>query len=262
MKPEEPAIEVESNPYDEIFKQFSSSYTQTSPLRQFITSDPQCIELKEIAMRLSYSDSADTILIRGDSGTGKELFARSLHNKTLAPFVPINMAGLPDTLAASLLFGHKQGAFTGANESRDGVFVAARDGTVFLDEIGDMPMSQQALLLRVLQEREVTPVGETMPTSINCRIVAATNKDLELMSNEGTFRSDLYGRLMTFELIIPPLGKRPDDIALIAEHYGLPSHIAHTLKDDPLAAQQINKYGTRAIQAYAKRWRMFKRISM
>lgn len=261
MTPEDPHIEVESDSYESIFKQMSNSYTQTSSLQRFITQDKICLELKERAMRLAYTDAVDTVLITGPSGSGKELFARAMHKHIHSPFVAVNMAALPDSLAASLLFGHCKGTFTGATEDREGVFRAAGEGTVFLDEIGDMPLSQQAMLLRVLQEREVTPLGSTTPHSIFCRVVAATNVDLYTKMANSQFREDLYARLMAYQLIIPPWEQRILDVSLIAQSFGLSKEIADNLWVDPFAQVEISRFGVRAIQAYAKRWKLFKSIN-
>lgn len=261
MNPDEPQIEVESDSYESIFKQMSNSYTQTSSLQRFITQDKICLELKERAMRLAYTDAVDTVLITGPSGSGKELFARAMHKHTHSPFVAVNMAALPDSLATSLLFGHCKGTFTGATEDREGVFRAAGEGTVFLDEIGDMPLSQQAMLLRVLQEKEVTPLGSTTPHSIFCRVVAATNVNLEQQMRDGKFREDLYSRLMAYQINIPVWEMRSDDITHIAQSFGLPKEIADGLWLDPIARYQVIHFGVRAIQAYAKRWKLFKSIN-
>lgn len=261
MTPDEPHIEVESESYESIFRKMSDSYTQTSSLQRFITQDPICLELKERAMRLAYSEVVDTILITGPSGSGKELFARAMHRQTLSPFIAVNMAALPDSLAVSLLFGHRKGAFTGATEDRDGAFLSAGEGTIFLDEIGDMPMSQQAMLLRVLQEKEVTPLGDAMPQTVRCRVVAATNVNLESKMQTGLFREDLYARLMAYQINIPVWEMRVHDISFIAQSFGLPKEIADGLWSQPLARVQLNAYGVRAIQAYAKRWKLFKSIN-
>lgn len=259
--PSEPEIEVESSGYDAIFKQFTDNYVQTSALQRFITVDPVCIALKTKAMQIAYApDVADVILITGQSGSGKELFAQAMHKPHSGPFVPVNMAGLPDTLAASLLFGHRKGTFTGANEDRQGIFEAAGTGTVFLDEIGDMPLTQQALLLRVLQEKEVTPLGDTTPIPIQCRIVAATNKNLQREADLRSFRDDLLARLSMFTLAIPDFSKRLDDIPVIAEHYKLPTQQAQELVN-PQHLDRIFRYGVRAIQGYAKRWKLFRTLA-
>jgi two-component system NtrC family response regulator len=160
------------------------------------------------------------ILILGESGTGKELAARRLHRASLrarSTFVPVNCAALSENLILSDLFGHARGAFTGADRSRQGVFETAHGGTVFLDEIGDLPLSAQGLLLRVLQEGEVRPLGEAVPKKVNVRVLAATHRDLSAMVAEKTFRQDLYFRLRVGSVILPPLRDRGGDVLLLAE---------------------------------------------
>jgi DNA-binding NtrC family response regulator/tetratricopeptide (TPR) repeat protein len=162
------------------------------------------------------------ILIFGESGTGKELAARRIHRLSLrarSAFVPVNCAALSETLILSELFGHARGAFTGADRSRQGVFETAHGGTVFLDEIGDLPLSAQGLLLRVLQEGEVRPLGEPLPKKVNVRVLAATHRDLTAMVEERTFRQDLYFRLRVGSVTLPPLRDRGEDPLLLAERF-------------------------------------------
>ena len=162
------------------------------------------------------------ILILGESGTGKELVARRIHRlsaRSRAPFLAVNCAALSETLILSDLFGHARGAFTGADRIRQGVFESANGGTVFLDEIGDLPLSAQGLLLRVLQEGEVRPLGETMPRKVNVRVLAATHRDLAAMVIEKTFRQDLYYRLKVGSVSLPPLRDRGEDVLLLAERF-------------------------------------------
>lgn len=161
-----------------------------------------------------------TILIQGESGTGKELVARAIHYKgSFAgnPFIAVNCGAIPENLLEAELFGYVKGAFTGANENRDGFFQAASGGTIFLDEIGTAPQMVQTSLLRVLQEKEVRKVGSQTTQKINLRIIAATNSDLHEMVQKGTFREDLFYRLNVVNIEIPPLRERPDDIKPIAE---------------------------------------------
>jgi len=156
-----------------------------------------------------------TVLVSGETGTGKELWARLLHRsgpRSDKAFIPVNCAALTPALAESQLFGHEKGAFTGAQGKSLGIFRAAQGGVVFLDEIGEMPLELQAKMLRLLQQREVMPVGSTEPMHVDVQVVAATNRNLEEESEKGTFREDLYYRLNMIELRVPPLRERPDDI--------------------------------------------------
>jgi transcriptional regulator with PAS, ATPase and Fis domain len=176
--------------------------------------------VKKLAERISGSQSA--VLILGESGTGKELFASAIHNNSTRaafPFVPINCASIPEHLLESELFGYDDGAFTGAKKGgKKGHFQLANRGTIFLDEIGDMPLAMQSKLLRVLQEREILPVGGQKSIAVDVRIIAATHRNLEKMVEEGTFRQDLYYRLNVIKIEIPPLRERNGDVELIANN--------------------------------------------
>lgn len=168
------------------------------------------------------SDTESNILIEGESGTGKELVARAIHEKShraKSAFIPINCGALPEALLESELFGHVRGAFTGAVESRQGLFEAASHGTIFLDEIAEMPQSLQVKLLRVLQDGEIRAVGDTEIKKVDVRIIAATNKELSGEVVKGSFRNDLFYRLSVISLRLPPLRERKEDIAPLAHHF-------------------------------------------
>jgi transcriptional regulator with PAS, ATPase and Fis domain len=179
----------------------------------------QLERVKELARKVARSDT--TVLVVGESGTGKELFAHAIHvesGRTLRPFIKVNCAAIPAELFESELFGYREGAFTGARaKGKKGKFELAHQGTLFLDEISELPLTMQAKLLRVLQEREVEPLGAEQPLAVDVRIVAATNRRLEPLLEQGTFRHDLYYRLNVVRLDIPPLRERRDDLPLLVE---------------------------------------------
>jgi len=174
----------------------------------------------DLIIKVAENDSVN-VLITGESGTGKELVAREIHERSSRadmPFVPINCSAIPESLLESEIFGYEKGAFTGAVSSREGKFKRANGGTVFLDEIADMPLSMQVKLLRVIQDREVTPVGGDEPISVNIRIISATNKNIEELIKKGQFRDDLFYRLNVIPIHIPPLRERKEDIPLLVQH--------------------------------------------
>lgn len=179
--------------------------------------------LKKVSLDLQRAASADTtVLLLGESGTGKELFARALHQlspRAEGPFIPINCAAIPGELLENELFGHERGAFTGANARKQGKLELAHEGTVLLDEIGELPLELQSKLLRVIQERAFERVGGTRTLAVDVRIVAATNRDLRRAVDAGAFREDLYFRLSVFPISIPALRERRQDIPLLARHY-------------------------------------------
>ena len=183
-------------------------------------SSPSMLELKSYLAKVALSDA--TVLVTGETGTGKERVASSLHSlgpRAGGPFVAVNCAALPETLVESELFGHRRGAFTGATSDFPGRFVEADNGTLFLDEVGELSPASQAKLLRVLEEREVVAVGSTQRRPINIRLVVATNAELEDMVVRRTFRSDLYYRLNVVRIEMPPLREHPEDIGPIIEHF-------------------------------------------
>ena len=179
--------------------------------------------MKEIARLLELVAPSDaTVLILGETGTGKELVAQAIHlnsRRRQGPFIVVNCAALPETLLESELFGHEKGAFTGAAARKEGRFLLAHQGTLFLDEIGELQPSTQAKILRVLQSREFEPLGSTRPLKVDVRIIAATNRNLESMVQKGTFRDDLYYRLHVFPIMLPSLRERLEDLPLLAEFF-------------------------------------------
>jgi DNA-binding NtrC family response regulator len=187
---------------------------------KFIGNSEAIVSLKKLARRVASSES--TVLIRGESGTGKDLIARAIHfhsPRCKGPFVTINCGALPENLLESELFGHRKGAFTGAIKDKDGLFRVAGSGTFFLDEVGNTSPAIQVKLLRVLEDKMVTPVGATTPTEVDVRLVAATNSDLEDEVKAGHFRSDLFYRLNVIPIHIPPLRERRDDIPLLVDYF-------------------------------------------
>ncbi|MEE4311119.1 MAG: sigma-54 dependent transcriptional regulator [candidate division KSB1 bacterium] len=177
-------------------------------------------DVLKLTGRVAESDA--TILIQGESGTGKELIARAIHYNSLRkekPFVTVNCPSIPENLMESELFGHVRGAFTGANKDRTGKFEMADQGTIFLDEIGDMRSDLQAKLLRVLQEKEIERVGDSKPRRVDARVVAATNKDIEALVSTGIFREDLYYRLNVVTIPLPPLRDRREDIPFLVDYF-------------------------------------------
>ena len=175
-----------------------------------------------IADAIKVADSNATVLIEGESGTGKELIARLIHksgSRKDKPFVVVNCGAIPETLMEAELFGHEKGAFTGALFKKIGLFETAHGGTIFLDEIGEMSQAMQVKFLRVLQEGTLNRIGSSKPTTVDVRVISATNKDLERMTGEGGFREDLFYRINIVQLRIPPLRERKKDVKVLAKHF-------------------------------------------
>ncbi len=190
------------------------------PCAQMVGESDAMLRVKSYIRRAAVTDC--TVLITGETGTGKELAAEYIHQNSARrdrPFVCVNCAAIPDSLLESELFGHTRGAFTGADSSRDGLLVSAEGGTILLDEIGDMSLSAQAKILRVLEKKEVSRLGSAQPRRVDIRFVAATNQDLETMAERGTFRKDLFYRLNAARVELPPLRERREDIPLLINHY-------------------------------------------
>ncbi|MCB0309922.1 MAG: sigma-54-dependent Fis family transcriptional regulator [Bdellovibrionales bacterium] len=223
--------------------EFRSKGRRAKPGRPIITKDAIMIRVLEVAEAVARSDA--TVLVQGESGTGKELIARLVHSaspRAEQSFVAVNCAALPANLLESELFGHEKGAFTGAQQRKIGKFELAQGGTILLDEISEMDLALQAKLLRVLQEREVDRVGGRDPISIDVRVIATTNRNLEEAVKQGTFRGDLFYRLNVIPITLPPLRERSSDIILLVEHF------MHQIlgKDAP----QISIEVRRALQQY------------
>jgi len=189
-------------------------------LNQIIGKSRAIREVLDLVKKVANTQA--TVLITGGSGTGKELIALALHALSARRdqlFLPVNCGALPETLLESLLFGHMKGSFTGAFANQEGLFERARGGTIFLDEIGEIPQHLQVKLLRALEAKEILPIGSTMPRRIDVRVVAATNRNLQAEVEAGRFREDLYYRLNVMEIHIPPLCERAEDIPLLVDHF-------------------------------------------
>ena len=210
------SIRVENKQLKQDFKRKADRAQVTRPIGK----SRRFVEVLKLAEQVAPTDS--TVLIQGESGTGKEVIARYIHNlseRADGPFLSINCGALPETLLESELFGHVKGSFTGAVRDKQGLFAAARGGTFFMDEVGEMPPSLQIKLLRVLQEREVIPVGATEPIPVDVRIIAATNRDLEEEVRRGNFRADLFYRLNVIALELPALRDRKEDLLQLMENF-------------------------------------------
>ena len=201
-------------------KKLNDHLNGSKSLGQMIGKSPKITQVFDLVRRVAKSSS--NVLITGESGTGKEMVAKMIHQESprrSGPFIAINCSAIPDQLLESELFGHKRGAFTGAHESRSGLFEEAEGGTVFLDEIGDMPLPLQAKLLRVLQDRKIKPVGDNHFKGVDIRIISATHKSIRSLIQEGKFREDLYYRLCVVPVQLPALRERKEDLPLMVDHF-------------------------------------------
>jgi len=213
------------------------------PLDDVVGSSSAMRRVYDLVARVAPSDAS--VLIHGETGTGKELIARAIHSKSVrsdGPFVALNCAAVPANLIESELFGHARGAFTDAKSSREGLFVEANGGTIFLDEIGEMPVEVQPKLLRALQERKVRPLGSNAEVPFDARIVAATNRDLEIEVEEKRFREDLYYRINVVKIDLPPLRERGADVLAIAHHLLRRIAQGRNLTLSPQAAERLMSY--------------------
>ena len=212
-----------------------------------IGQNPKMREVAELIARVAPTPT--TVLIRGESGTGKELVARAIHRFSPLrdkPLLTVNCTALTPTLMESELFGHRRGAFTGATSDKVGLFEKADGGTIFLDEIGDMPLEMQGKLLRVLQAGEIKPVGDVVTRRVRVRVIAATNRDLEAALARGEFREDLFYRFNTFTITLPPLRERVEDLPVLAYHFLRKAEAKVNKKVDRVAAEALdllNRYG-------------------
>lgn len=213
-----------------------------SGLDELVGDSPPMSQLREMLHRVAVTDA--TVLITGETGTGKELVARAIHRSSRradSPFVAVNCAALPETLLESQLFGHERGAFTGADRVRTGLFEAANGGTLFLDEAGEMPPALQAKLLRVLVDHEIIRVGATTPRKVDVRILVATHRNLEERVREGSFREDLYYRLAVVPIAVPALREHPEDLPALVAHFL--RQLAEDLKvpQRPISAEALDR---------------------
>jgi len=214
---------------------------------QIVWTSPTMLEVMAQVDRVAASETR--VCIRGETGTGKELIARTLHEKSPrhgGPFVSLNCAAIPAELMESELFGHEKGSFTGAAARHVGKFEQAHRGTLFLDEIGDMPVAMQAKLLRVLEEGEIERVGGDKPIAVDARVIVATHRNLEEEVRQGTFREDLYHRIFVFPIVLPPLRERREDIRVLAEHFA-----QHLAEQNGWKAKRFSREAMEALEAYS-----------
>jgi two-component system response regulator PilR (NtrC family) len=228
-------------------------------LKRFITKHPDMLQLKDDVHKLAKCQHE--VLICGETGTGKETIAKAMIGQRTGRTVCINCAGLPETLMESELFGYTKGSFTGAIGDKQGLLAMAKDGVAFLDEIGELPLSMQAKLLRAIQEKQVRRVGGSFEEPISCKIVCATNKDLKDMVELGAFRQDLFARISTFELSILPIRKRTCDIVPIIESMKHGKEFLEALDKKGIQAESLKaEHNVRSLQQYVARFEVLGRI--
>ena len=238
-------MEEERQEWEEERKILTEELKRTYSIHGIVGSSEAIKSLIDLVKKVAETDS--TVLITGESGTGKSLIAKAIHflsPRKNSPFVTINCAAIPETLLEAELFGYEKGAFTGAHAPKKGKFELAHGGTIFLDEIGDMPLTLQAKILRVIQDREIEPLGSEKVVRVDVRIIAATNRDLFSLVKEGRFREDLFYRLSVIPIHIPPLRDRKEDIPLLVEHFlGLYNQkYKKNLKVSPDAMEALMEY--------------------
>lgn len=235
------------------------SNSTDSYLRKFITLDSQMLVMKDDIRKIATSKAS--VLIQGETGTGKELVARALHGDREGQFIAVNCAGMPDTLIESLLFGHMQGSFTGANKTVKGYMHLAYNGTLFLDEVGELPLHLQAKLLRAIQSMRIRRLGAEVEEEINCRFVCATNRDIRKLIMEDKFRIDLFARLSTFELFVSPLRIRTCDIIPIIKSIEGGEALIKYMTDNKIDNNKLDlTLNVRSLQRYVERYKVLGRL--
>jgi len=225
-------------------------------LQKFITEDAETIRMKQDVIKLA--KSPDEVLIIGETGTGKELIARAMIGNRSGKFVAVNCAGFPETLIESELFGYVRGAFTGAESNREGLMARAKDGVLFLDEVGELPLTVQAKLLRALQDKAIRRVGGKDEEEISCKFVCATHRDIQKMVKEDKFRQDLYARISTFELYIKPLRERECDILPLIKAMPGGEQFLKALGKSPYSLD--TSLNVRSLQQYVRRHAVLGRV--
>lgn len=227
-------------------------------LQQFITVDDAMLSMKKDVRKMSLCNH--DVLITGETGTGKEIIARSMIGNREGQILSINCAGLPENLIESELFGHKKGSFTGAENDKKGLFIAAQDGIVFLDEINRLPLHLQSKLLRSLQDKKVRPVGSNREEDINCKFVCASNENLLKLYEQGKFQGDLYARISMLEVDLTPLKERMCDVIPIAESISGGAKFLEKYRDDLTSGKLDLTWNVRSIQRHITRYNVLGRL--